>query len=92
MVASTWRGDACQQFRLQPVGDVLIADPTNSHRLGHTWRFAHAGDGFYRVADARTGRPFGGRAEWRIEPTEAGTYRLITRDGATSREVLLLTP
>jgi arabinan endo-1,5-alpha-L-arabinosidase len=85
-----WRGDACQQFRLQPVGDVLITDPANTHRIGGAWRFTHLGDGFYRVADTRTGRLFGGRAAWRIEATDTGTYRLVT-PGGTARDVLLLT-
>jgi arabinan endo-1,5-alpha-L-arabinosidase len=88
----TWRGDACQQFRLQPVGEVLITDAANTTRLGGTWRFVHAGDGFYRIVDTRTGHRFGGRAQWRVEVTDTGTYRLVTRDGGTTREVLLLTP
>lgn len=91
--AFTWRGDACQQFRLQPVGDVLITDPTNTRRLGDTWRFVHVDEGFYRIVDTRTGRPLGGRGGvWRVEPTDVGTYRLVTRDGGTTRRTLLLTP
>ncbi|WP_063765411.1 family 43 glycosylhydrolase [Nonomuraea candida] len=88
-----WRGEPCQQFRLQPVGDVLITGPANRERLGDAWRFVHAGEGFYRIADTRTGRPLGGRgATWRVEVTDAGTYRLVSRDGGPAREVLLLTP
>jgi len=87
----TWRGDACQQFRLQPVGDILITDPANTRRAGDKWRFVHVGDGFYRVVDGA--RSFGARhTTWRIESTETGTYRLVTRDGTTTKEVLLLTP
>ncbi|BCB90145.1 hypothetical protein Psuf_074580 [Phytohabitans suffuscus] len=73
-----WRGDACQQFRLRPVGEVLVTDAANTRRVGGTWRFVHTRDGFYRVVDTRGGRWFGGRAEWRIEATGAGTYRLVT--------------
>ncbi|MDQ7909452.1 family 43 glycosylhydrolase [Phytohabitans sp. ZYX-F-186] len=89
---STWRADACQQFRLQPVGDVLVTDPANTKRLGGTWRFVHVSDGFYQIVDTRTGHRFGGRSQWRVEATGAGTFRLVSRDGATTREVLLLAP
>ena len=83
-------GAPCQDFRLQPVGDVLITDPTGTRALdacAHTiafrrpgplpcrlWRFKHVADGWYRVIGAETGRSLPG--EWRIEPT-----RLTSRDG-----------
>ncbi|MDP4502001.1 family 43 glycosylhydrolase [Nonomuraea turcica] len=89
----TWRGEACQQFRLQPVGDLLITDPANRKRLGDTWRFVHIDEGYYLIVDSRTGHPLGGRGSaWCIEVTDVGTYRLVARDGGTTQEVLLMTP
>jgi arabinan endo-1,5-alpha-L-arabinosidase len=91
---ATATGEACQQFRFQPVGDVLLADPDGLLALdgcGRTvadrpnrpgacqrWRFEHAADGFYRVVNAATGRALGGKAVWRID--SAG---LADRDGHT---------
>jgi hypothetical protein len=87
---ATATGAACQQFRLQPVGDVLIADASGRLALdgcGRTaaarprrpggcqlWRFEHVGDGYYRVSDKATGRALPGR--WRIDPSG-----LVDRDG-----------
>ncbi|MBE1488358.1 family 43 glycosylhydrolase [Plantactinospora soyae] len=95
----TWRGDACQQFRLQPVGEVLITDLANRRLLGGArWRFVHVTEGYYRIVDQRTGRALaatdrpGPGAQWRIEALNNGAYRLVTRDGGAVREVLLLTP
>jgi arabinan endo-1,5-alpha-L-arabinosidase len=78
---ATATGAACQQFRLQPVGDVLLADAAGQLALdgcGRTvadrprrpggcqlWRFQHVGDGYYRVVDRATGRALAGR--WRID-------------------------
>ena len=86
---ATANGASCQEFRPQPVGNVLIADPAGTRALnacGRTiafrspgpgacqeWRFVHVGDGFYRVVSG-TGRTLPG--EWRIETT-----RLVSRDG-----------
>ena len=83
-------GTACQQFRLQPAGDVLITDPGVTTALdgcGRTafrplrggpcqrWRFEHTTDGYYHVINRATGRPLNA-TEYRIDP--AG---LRTRDG-----------
>ncbi|WP_189078274.1 family 43 glycosylhydrolase [Mangrovihabitans endophyticus] len=70
---ATATGEACQQFRLQPLGDVLIADTAGrlaldgcarpvAYRRYHPgrcqrWRFEHLTDGYYRVVNAATGRP-----------------------------------
>jgi arabinan endo-1,5-alpha-L-arabinosidase len=70
---ATATGDACQQFRLQPVGEVLLADAagqlaldacgaTVAHRPRRPggcqlWRFEHVADGYYQVVNAATGRP-----------------------------------
>jgi hypothetical protein len=94
----TANGADCQQFRLQPTGEVLIADPTGTKALdgcGRTitfrppgraacqeWRFVHVGDGFYRVINGKKRLP----GEWRIETT-----RLVNRDG-TALPAYLDTP
>ncbi|MFI6070507.1 family 43 glycosylhydrolase [Actinoplanes sp. NPDC051343] len=68
---ATVTGAACQQFRVQPVGYVLLVDATGRKALdacGRTvayrsrkaggcqlWRFEHVGGGYYRVV-SRTGR------------------------------------
>jgi arabinan endo-1,5-alpha-L-arabinosidase len=78
---ATATGEACQQFRLQPVGDVLLADAAGQLALdacGRTvsyrprraggcqlWRFEHVADGYYRVVNQATGRAFGNA--WRID-------------------------
>ncbi len=90
---ATATGAACQQFRLQPVGQILIADPTGQTVLdacGHTvafrpphpgacqlWRFEHVADGYYRVVSKSRSLP----GQWRIEASADGGYRLINRDG-----------
>jgi arabinan endo-1,5-alpha-L-arabinosidase len=67
----TATGDACQQLRLQPVGDVLIADAdgllaldgcvvpvaNRQSRPGacQRWRFEHVVDGYYRVVSVASG-------------------------------------
>jgi arabinan endo-1,5-alpha-L-arabinosidase len=74
---ATATGAACQDFRPQPVGDVLIADAAGQlaldgcavtvgfrpHHPGgcQRWRFDHVRDGYYRVRNAATGRSLGGR-------------------------------
>jgi beta-xylosidase len=78
---ATATGEACQQFRLQPLGDVLLADAAGQlaldacgrtvayrpHRTGgcQLWRFEHTGDGYYRVVSKATGRPLPGH--WHVE-------------------------
>jgi arabinan endo-1,5-alpha-L-arabinosidase len=73
---ATATGATCQQFRLQPVGDVLLADAAGrlaidgcgapvTHRPlrpggCQLWRFEHVADGYYRVLNAATGRALGG--------------------------------
>ncbi|MEV6850519.1 family 43 glycosylhydrolase [Actinoplanes sp. NPDC051411] len=68
---ATATGATCQQFRVQPVGYVLLVDAAGQKALdacGRTvayrsrkaggcqlWRFEHVGDGYYRVV-SRTGR------------------------------------
>jgi arabinan endo-1,5-alpha-L-arabinosidase len=81
--ARDYTGDPCQQFRLEPVGDVLLTDSTGQHALGppalRRWRFQSAGDGYYRIANARTGRPL--PDTYRLDPGNDGTYHLTSRAG-----------
>ena len=115
----TANGSACQQFRLQPVGNVLIADAPAVRVLSalpvvrmterrpngcQLWHFEPAGDAYYRVVDACTGRALtvhngqlalGGRgpsAEWRIDPDATGTAQLTNRTGTTLASLRLLAP
>jgi arabinan endo-1,5-alpha-L-arabinosidase len=85
--ATTFSGDGCQQFRLDPVGDVLVADATGRHALGppglRRWRFLPAGEGFFRIVNGRTRLPLAG--QWRLEPLGDGTYELVSRGGAALR-------
>jgi hypothetical protein len=75
--AATWTGATCQQFRLDPVGEVLIADaagqrvldgcarPRLAPRRGTAcqgWHFQPTADGFYRIVNTRTGRALRTRA------------------------------
>jgi arabinan endo-1,5-alpha-L-arabinosidase len=68
---ATADGSACQQFRIQPVGNVLIADAamhrvlsalpgvrmTDRHPNGcQLWHFASTSDAYYHIVDACTGR------------------------------------
>jgi hypothetical protein len=71
---------ADQQFRLQPVGDVLLTGPDG--RPGR-WRFEHVADGYYRVVHRGQALP----GQWRIAPG-AG---LVDRAGHTL-DVRLETP
>ncbi|HEX5202417.1 MAG TPA: family 43 glycosylhydrolase [Actinoplanes sp.] len=79
-------GSACQQFRLQPVGEVLIADAGRTHAMAGWWRFEHAGDGYYRVVNTRSGRALPG-GPWRIvtgglvSPDGTATGGLVSQDG-----------
>jgi len=93
-------GAACQQFRLQPVGDVLIADAAGQLALdgcGRTvayrprragacqlWRFEHVADGYYRVVNRATGRAFG-------DPRRIEADQLVDRAG-TATPARLETP
>ncbi|GAA2635551.1 family 43 glycosylhydrolase [Paractinoplanes durhamensis] len=79
---ATPTGQACQQFRLQPVGEVLLVDADGRlaldgclakaayrpYRSGgcQRWRFEHVADGYYRVVN-RNRSTLGGSALWRIE-------------------------
>ncbi|SNS83550.1 family 43 glycosylhydrolase [Actinoplanes regularis] len=76
----TWAPGDCQDFRPEPVGDVLITGLP-----GRKWRFAHTTEGWYRILDTVTGRPLGA-TEWRIEQD-----RLVSRTGDTMW-ARLLTP
>jgi hypothetical protein len=80
----TATGAACQQFRRQPIGDVLLvgADgrPLAGCRAGNAcdrWRFEHVADGYYRVVNRETGRSLRS-AHWRI-----GAAGLADRAGNT---------
>jgi len=70
----TWLGNACQQFRFDPVGDVLVSDTTGRSVLD----VARCGgrDGGRVVAGAR-------RASecqlWRFVDTDEGYYRIVNR-------------
>ncbi|MET3425061.1 beta-xylosidase [Actinoplanes tereljensis] len=91
---ATATGNACQQFRLQPIGNILLTDPTGQRsldgcsakvtfRTGHPnrcrqWRFDHVADGYYRVVNAANGRPLGGPA---ARWRMADGHQLINRDG-----------
>ena len=106
----TWTGSACQQFRLDPVGDVLITDGTGAHPLAVAgnpgrWRFVPVDEGYFRVLDARSGRPLAhagtrlvlgargatpGGATWRIEVLADGAYRLVDRAGVPAADEVLL--
>jgi hypothetical protein len=88
---ATATGAACQQFRPQPVGRILIADPAGQQVLdacGRTvafrsphpgpcqlWRFEHVADGYYRVVSKVRALP----GQWRIGPSG----QLIDHDGRT---------
>lgn len=92
---ATATGDACQQFRLQPTGDVLIADAagrlaldacgrTVAHRPRRPggcqlWRFVPVADGYYRVVNRATGRTLGG-PDARWR-IDASADRLVDGDG-----------
>ncbi|HEX8347146.1 MAG TPA: RICIN domain-containing protein, partial [Actinoplanes sp.] len=112
----TWTGAACQQFRLDPVGDVLLSDRTNTdiltgsacgssgkvvveqkRRAGtcQLWRFQHVRDGYHRIVHRQSGRALAvtgasgislvkgaAAGQWRIEPLNDGTYRLVDAAGA----------
>jgi arabinan endo-1,5-alpha-L-arabinosidase len=76
----TATGAACEQFRPQPVGDVLLTDAAGNKVLDacgsavtfrqprsnacQRWHFQHVTDGYYRVV-SRSGRALNGR--WRID-------------------------
>jgi arabinan endo-1,5-alpha-L-arabinosidase len=96
----TFAAGDCQDFRVQPVGDVLLTDLANTRLIGSRWRFTHVSDGWYRIsatpgtapaADEPGSRRSLGGTFWRIEALTAGGYRLVGMDGQ-NREVLLLTP
>ena len=72
--ASTWLGNACQQFRFDPVGDVLIADTTGRLVLDVARCGGHHGGplvaGNRRPSDCQL---------WRFAPPNEGYYRIVNR-------------
>jgi hypothetical protein len=71
----TWLANTCQQFRLDPVGDVLLADTTGLKVLDTP------GCGAPR---ARTvvlaGRDKGSTCQlWRFRPTEEGYFQIVDK-------------
>ena len=86
----TFTAGGCQEFRIQPVGEVLLTDPANRTLIGKRWRFTHTTGGWYRVTDSASRRSLDG-TYWRIETLTTGGYRLVGLNGRT-REVLLHTP
>lgn len=76
---ATATGAACQEFRVQPVGSVLLVDPSGQKALDacrrtvaydsraaggcRLWRFEHVGDGLYRVVNQATGKTLNGRID-----------------------------
>jgi hypothetical protein len=68
------------------VGEVLIADAGRTHAMAGWWRFEHAGDGYYRVVNTRSGRALPG-GPWRIvtgglvSPDGTATGGLVSQDG-----------
>jgi arabinan endo-1,5-alpha-L-arabinosidase len=85
----TWTGAECQQFRLDPVGDVLIADTTGRHALtvGGTrrWRFVPYQDGWFSVVGAGNGRPLAHAGATRLV---LGRRGVVTADALWRIEVL----
>ncbi|MFY1687159.1 RICIN domain-containing protein [Plantactinospora sp. WMMB782] len=77
--AYTWLDNACQRFRLEPVGDVLVADATGQRVWGvpgcARWGTRPAaGSGGPVVAD----RPRAGNCQlWRFVPTREGYFRIV---------------
>ncbi|MBO3738316.1 family 43 glycosylhydrolase [Actinoplanes flavus] len=86
----TFANGTCPDFRVQPVGDVLLTDLDDTRLIGTSWRFTHTADGWYRVTDPITRKALGG-TRWRIEALVTGGYRLAGQNGRI-RDVLLLTP
>ena len=95
-----WSSDAqrCQQYRLHPIGDVLLVSASSGKAVGATWRFVHTDDGYYRVMsdagrllpvagcqrhaareDVRPVTGLGDCDQWRLEPLNDGTFRLVDR-------------
>jgi arabinan endo-1,5-alpha-L-arabinosidase len=72
--AFTWLGNACQQFRFDPVGDVLIADTTGRLVLD----VARCGKHDDRRVVASVRRPSDCQL-WRFANTEEGYYRIVNR-------------
>jgi arabinan endo-1,5-alpha-L-arabinosidase len=73
----TWSGSACQQFRLDPVGHVLITDSSGRSALriagDRRWRFVPRGDGWFSILGTRDYRPL----------AHAGGGRLVLAPRAT---------
>jgi arabinan endo-1,5-alpha-L-arabinosidase len=101
----TWTGSDCQQFRLDPVGDVLIADSAGQKVLTgcrrsavlrpsggncQLWRFVPRDQGYFTIVNARDGRAL--PSTWRIDVLGDGSYRLVDPGGTAIGTVLLLAP
>jgi hypothetical protein len=68
----TWAGSACQQFRFDPVGDVLLTDAAGRRVLD----VAGCGRTAGRAA-VTAGRRAGRCQLWRFVPTAEGWYRIL---------------
>jgi hypothetical protein len=100
-----WLGNACQQFRLEPAGRVLLlgAD-VRGCRAPCRWEFRHTTLGYSRVIERRSGRPLvsrhgelrlGGRrraGEWSLTPNNDDTYTLADRAGSNEYRVKVARP
>jgi arabinan endo-1,5-alpha-L-arabinosidase len=73
----TATGDPCQQFRLQPVGGVLLADPAGQLAF----------DGCARTVTATPPRP-GGCQQWLFEYGADGYYQVVSK--ATGRALTVI--
>jgi hypothetical protein len=71
-------GEPCQEFRIDPVGDILIADGTDVLQGGcgpavgmvprretpcQLWRFVHTDGAYFQVVNVATGRPLAVRRQ-----------------------------
>jgi hypothetical protein len=69
----TWTGGDCQQFRLDPVGDVLIADTSGRRVLAGCDR---------RAVPLEPRRPAADCQLWRFVPRDEGYFSVVSaRDG-----------
>ena len=79
----TWAGGTCQQFRLDPVGDTLIADAAGERVLDVV------GCGRTRAGSApvAAGRRDSDCQLWRFDPVTEGFYRIV--DVASGRSLAM---
>lgn len=99
VVVDTVGNGACQEFRFQPIGQVLLVGGAPSLTPAHRWTFTPAGGASYTVRDARTGLFLGSdlrlshqRRAWTVTPRTDGTWNLTTADGGVTEAVRLLLP